>query len=270
MKCVFLALVVSLLAAAGCSDAGSGRPEAAASDGTGASGGTAGTVKGVVTVFAASSLTDVFATLDEQFRRQHRGTTVRFNFGSSSALAQQVASGAPADVFAAASPATMQVAVEGKAVSGTPTEFARNRLMIAVPAGNPGRVRALRDFADVRRTFALCAPQVPCGAASATAFAAAGVRPAPDSLERDVRAALSRVRLGEVDAALVYRTDISAARRQVEGIDFPEAARAINPYQIAVLDGAPNDDAAQAFVRLLLSPVGQRILRDAGFDAPAG
>lgn len=261
MRGVAVAAALLVVSVTGCAGVGPDRPVAAASRTSG--------VSGTVTVFAASSLTDVFTALADDYRRMHPGSIVRLNFGSSAALASQLVSGAPADVFAAASPATMRIAVEAGTVSGRPLEFARNRLVIAVPAGNPGRVTTLRDLADDDREIALCAPQVPCGAATSTAFAAAGIRPAPDSLERDVRSVLSRVRLGEVDAGLVYRTDITAAHGSVEGIGFPEAARAVNPYQVAVLDESGNAPAARAFMDLVFSPAGQRVLRDAGFDAPA-
>ena len=135
-----------------------------------------------------------------------------------------------------------------------------------MPADGPDV--SLADFADPGRTIALCAPEVPCGAAAAKAFASAGVTPRPDTLEQDVKAALSKVRLGEVDAALVYRTDVLAAGDEVRGIDFPEAATAVNDYPVAALTGAENADGAALFVEAVLSTEGQRVLADAGFDLP--
>lgn len=220
-----------------------------------------------VTVFAAASLTDAFRQIADGVERANPGLRVTLNVGASSALAQQIVSGAPADVFAAASPATMTTVTDsGEATA--PQVFARSRLEIAVPAGNPGRVTGLADFADPERTFALCAAAVPCGVAAAAVFTAAGIRAAPDTLEQDVRAALSKVVLGEVDAALVYRTDVLAAGDEVKGIAFPEADQAINDYPIATLSSAPNVAAAQAFVAYVLSSEGQKVLADAGFDSP--
>ena len=218
-----------------------------------------------VHVFAAASLTEAFGTIAREFEAAHPGTTVTLNLGASSALAQQVLSGAPADVFAAASPATMQTVVDAGQADG-PQVFVRNTLTIAVPKGNPGRVRGLADFADEDRTLALCAEQVPCGAAAVQVLAAAGVEAAPDTLEQDVRAALSKVRLGEVDAALVYRTDVLAAAGEVEGIEFPEAREAVNDYLLAPLGSAPNPSGAEAFAEHVLSEKGQQVLAQAGFE----
>lgn len=218
-----------------------------------------------VTVFAAASLTEAFTEIAEGLERDEPGTTVVLSFGASSALAQQIVSGAPADVFAAASPATMATVVEAGDAQ-EPSVFARNSLQIAVPADAPDV--SLADFADAGRTLALCAPEVPCGAAAARAFAAAGIVPRPDTLEQDVKAALSKVRLGEVDAALVYRTDVLSAGDEVRGLDFPEAAVAVNDYPIARLTSAQDPDAAALFVERVLSQEGQRVLADAGFDSP--
>ena len=230
-----------------------------------------GGVEGVegadVRVFAAASLTDVFTELGEQFEAEH-GTTVELNFAGSSGLAQQIVEGAPADVFAAASMAAMaQVTDEGRG-SGAPTTFARNRLMIAVPTGNPAGVTGLADFTDEDLTIALCAQEVPCGAASVRIFEAAGLVPAPDTYERDVRAALTKVELGEVDAALVYRTDVRAAGEAVEGIELPQSDAGVNDYPIVLLANAVNPDGAQAFIDFVLSTDGQDILARAGFDLP--
>jgi molybdate transport system substrate-binding protein len=234
----------------------------------GAAAGPASTApQGQLTVFAAASLTGAFQAIGEDFSAAHPGVDVTFNFGGSSGLAQQIASGAPADVFAAASPATMRTVTDA-GDAGEPAVFARNRLEIAVPAGNPGGVTGLADFADPSLKIALCAEQVPCGAAARQALTAAGVTPAPDTLEQDVKAALSKVRLGEVDAALVYRTDVLAAGNAVEGIELPAADAAVNDYPLAVLAHAPNAPAARAFVDHVLSEKGRAVLADAGFDVP--
>jgi molybdate transport system substrate-binding protein len=242
---------------------------AAAGSGSPAAGpGPQAAVRGTVTVFAAASLTDAFGTLGEQFEAEHPDVTVTFSFGASSGLAQQVLAGAPVDVFAAASPATMATVTDADDDAAEPQVFARNRLAIAVPPDDPGRVRGLADFARPELLLALCAPEVPCGAAAAEVFAAAGITPAPDTLEQDVRAALSKVALGEVDAALVYRTDVLAAGADVRGIAFPEADSAVNDYPVVTLEDAPNPVAAQAFVAHVLSSEGQQVLADAGFDSP--
>lgn len=227
-----------------------------------------GDVSGDIVVFAAASLTDTFTELGEQFEAENPDATITFNFAGSSALAQQIISGAPVDVFASASPATMaQVTDEGLAVD-EPVVFVSNRLQIAVPAGNPADVTGLEDFTNEDLTIALCAEEVPCGAASVTVFEAAGLTPAPDTYEEDVRATLTKVELDEVDAALVYRTDVLVAGDAVEGIDFPESEEAINDYPIALLTEAPNGDGGQAFLDYVLSEAGRTALGDAGFDLP--
>jgi molybdate transport system substrate-binding protein len=223
---------------------------------------------GKIVVLAASSLTDSFTALGKAFEAEHPGTTVSFSFAASSELATQVEQGAPADVFASASQATMAQVSDGGNTAGKPVTFARNTLEIAVPAGNPAKVTGLADFAKKDLTIALCAPEVPCGAAADLVFAAAKVTPAPDTLEADVKATLAKVTLGEVDAALVYRTDVIAAGDKVEGIDFPEAAGAVNDYPIAVLKDARTSATAQAFVDLVLSAGGQKVLSEAGFQLP--
>ena len=224
-------------------------------------------VRGTVTVLAAASLTDAFTDIAAAFEQDNPGAEVVLSFGASSALAQQVLAGAPADVFAAASPDTMQAVVDA-GQAREPQVFARNVLQIAVPPDNPGRVAGLADLADPQRTVALCAEQVPCGAAALEVFAAAGLEPAADTLEQDVKAVLSKVRLGEVDAGLVYRTDVLAAGEAVKGISFPEAEGAVNDYPLAALQQARRPEAAAAFVAFVLGEQGQQVLVDAGFQRP--
>jgi len=223
---------------------------------------------GKIVVLAASSLTESFMALGKAFEAEHQGTTVSFSFAASSELATQIEQGAPADVFASASPATMAQVSDAGDTAGQPVTFVRNTLEIAVPAGNPAKVTGLVDFANKELTIALCAPEVPCGVAADKVFAAAKVKPSPDTLEADVKATLAKVTLGEVDAALVYKTDVIAAGDKVEGIDFPEAAGAVNDYPIAVLADAPKPATAQAFVDLVMSAAGQKVLSEAGFQLP--
>lgn len=251
------AALAATLSLTGC---GSSDPEPAAL-GTGQVGGT-------VTVFAAASLTESFTQLGKDFEAAHPGTKVVFNFGGSSGLAQQINQGAPADVFASASPTNMKQVVDSGAATAQPTTFVRNRLQIAVPKGNPDQVTGLADFGEPEKKIALCAEQVPCGAAAKKVFETAGVKPQADTLEQDVKAVLTKVRLGEVDAALVYRTDVLSAGGEVEGIAFPEADKAINDYPIVVLAEAPNPTGAQTFVDFVLSDRGRSVLGEAGFDGP--
>ncbi|WP_093172094.1 molybdate ABC transporter substrate-binding protein [Sinosporangium album] len=220
-----------------------------------------------VTVFAAASLTGTFTEIGKAFEAGNPGTAVRFNFGSSATLAQQIVQGAPADVFAAASPATMKTVTDAS-LAAAPTTFTRNKLEIAVPSDNPAKVNGLADLAKPEVKVALCAEQVPCGAAAVKALEAAGVKITPVTLEQDVKATLTKVELGEVDAALVYRTDVIASGGKVKGIPFPEADKVINDYPIAALTKAPSGDLAQRFVDLVVSKQGTDVLTKAGFEAP--
>src|SRR5439155_2799228 len=161
------------------------------------------------------------------------------------------------DVFASAAPATMKTVTDAGDADGSPATFARNQLVIAVPKGNPEGVHGLADLTGAGVKVALCAEQVPCGAAAKKALAAANVALKPVTLEQDVKAALSKVKLGEVDAALVYRTDARAAASTVDGVEFPESAGAVNDYPIAVLKKAPNPAGARAFVGYVRSDKGR-------------
>ena len=226
------------------------------------------TVTGAVTVFAAASLTESFNRIGKDFETANPGTKVTFSFASSSALATQINNGAPADVFASASPTNMKQVVDAGNADGIGTVFVRNQLVIAVPKGNPKNIKGLSDLTSSSVKVALCAEQVPCGAAAKTALTAANLTVTPVTFEQDVKAALSKVKLGEVDAALVYRTDAKSSSSDVDGIEFPESARAINDYPIAVLSKAANKPAAQAFLAYVLSDKGIAVLTNVGFQKP--
>jgi molybdate transport system substrate-binding protein len=225
-------------------------------------------VTGDITVLAASSLTESFTQIGKDFEAANPGAKVTFSFGASSTLANQINQGAAADVFAAASPATMKTVTDAGNGAGTPVVFVRNQLVIAVPKGNAKGITGLNDLTKPGVKVALCAEQVPCGAAAKTALAAAKVSLTPVTFEQDVKAALSKVRLGEVDAALVYRTDAKSAASDVDGIEFPESAGAINDYPIVALKDAKNQAGAAAFVAYVRSEKGVAVLSAAGFQSP--
>jgi molybdate transport system substrate-binding protein len=228
----------------------------------------ASNLTGDVSVFAAASLTESFTQIGKAFEAAHPGVSVKFSFAGSSALATQINQGAPADVFASAAPKNMKTVTDAGNADGAPTTFVKNQLVIAVPKGNPKHIAGLADLVKPGVKVALCAAEVPCGAAAKTALTAAGVKLTPVTFEQDVKSALSKVKLGEVDAALVYRTDAKAAASDVDGVEFPESAKAINEYPIVVLKNAPNKTAAQAFVAYVLSEAGKSVLTAAGFQAP--
>ncbi len=215
-----------------------------------------------VTVSAAASLTDAFTQIGDVYMEQNPGVTVKFNFAGSSTLAEQINQGAPVDIFAAASPAAMQVAVDAGSVR-QPTVFTRNALAIAVPAGNPADVTVLADLADPDVTVVICAHQVPCGTAALQLFESNGIRVTPASLEPDVRAVLNKVIVDEADAGVVYRTDVSAAGSEVESIAIPDDMNVVNEYPIALTMEA--DDQARDVVDFILGDEGQAILAQWGF-----
>lgn len=221
---------------------------------------------GRLVVLAASSLTDVLTDLEERLEAEHPGLDVRTGFAASPTLVAQVLGGAPADVLVTAS--TSGAAEVAERLGGDPVVVALNRLVLAVPAGNPAGVRSLDDLADPGLVVALCAPQVPCGALGEEMLGRAGVVPAPDTLEPDVRAVLTRLRTGEADAGLVYLTDVATAGGDVEGIEVPAAVQARTEYPALVLPDAAQAAAAAAYVELLRGPTGRTLLGEAGFELP--
>ncbi|WP_079177898.1 molybdate ABC transporter substrate-binding protein [Streptomyces mangrovisoli] len=225
-------------------------------------------LSGTVTVFAAASLQESFTTLGKQFEKAHPGTKVTFNFGGSDTLAASITGGAPADVFAAASPKTMAIVTDKKDNATTPVTFVRNQLEIATLPGNPDKVSSLKDLTNKDLKVVLCDKTVPCGAAAQKALDASNLKLTPVSYEQDVKSALNKVELKEADAAVVYKTDVHAAGDKVEGVEFPESSEAINDYPIALLKDAPNAAAAKAFIALVQSAEGQKVLSDAGFLKP--
>jgi len=258
-----VAAVASLVLAAACGSGDDNSSGSGSSPAAPASGGASGTV----TVFAAASLTESFTTLGRQFEAAHPGTTVKFNFGASSSLAENINQGAPADVFASASPKNMQQVVDADGASDSKT-FARNVMQIAVPPDNPAGVREVTDLARSNVKVALCQPQVPCGAVAQQVFENVNITVKPVTQGADVKAVLTTVQLGEVDAGMVYRTDVRAAGTKVKGIEIPADQNASTSYPIAALTEAPNPAGAAAFVDYVLSPDGEKVLEQAGFAAP--
>jgi molybdate transport system substrate-binding protein len=221
-----------------------------------------------ITVAAAASLTDVFGEVKSRFEAAHPGVTVRFSFGASSDLSSQIIAGAPVDVFASASPVLMQKVADAGLVAGASELFVTNRLQIAVQPGNPKGITGFADLNKAGVVLVVCAPQVPCGAATEKVEKTTGVRLTPASEEPDVRSVLAKVTSGNADAGLVYVTDVASTGGKVAGIDFPESAGAINDYPIAVLKNAPAPEPARAFVDYVLGDEAGLVFTEAGFGTP--
>jgi len=220
-----------------------------------------------ITVFAAASLTETFTQIGKQFEAAHKGDTVKFSFGPSSGLSEQITSGAPADVFASASPKNMDTLVTaGDAAS--PQNFAKNIMEVATPPNNPGSVTSVNDLAKSSVKVALCQPQVPCGVVAAEVFKNAGITVKPVTLQPDVKSVLTQVETGNVDAGMVYVTDVKAAGTKVKGVTIPADQNASTLYPIATIKSSKHESVAKEFVDYVLSPAGQQVLTAAGFEKP--
>jgi molybdate transport system substrate-binding protein len=224
-------------------------------------------LEGEILVSTAASLTDAFGEIEAAFEEANPDVDVVLNLGASSALREQILEGAPADVFASANTSNMdQVAAAGQ-VDGEAEIFVTNSLQIAVPAGNEAGVSGLDDFARDELLIGLCAEDVPCGEFGREALASAGVTPAIDTNEPDVRALLTKIEAGELDAGIVYVTDVLSTDGAVEGVDIPGEDNVVAEYPISTLASAPNPQAATAFVEFVLSDEGQAILTGYGFSS---
>lgn len=230
---------------------------------------------GPLTVFAAASLQPAFEELGGLLERAHPGVDVEpMTFDGSATLVTQLAAGARADVLATADERSMDGAAGAGLLAGDAVPFTTNTLQVVVPAGNPEHVRGLADLSALAAAggrVVVCAPQVPCGAATTTVLEAADVELPGAGEEQNVSAVLMKVVSGDADAGLVYRTDVLRAGDAVEGVDVPQAAEAVNTYPVAVLadrEQGHEEAVARAFVALVLSEQGQRVLDGLGFVRP--
>jgi molybdate transport system substrate-binding protein len=227
-----------------------------------------------LTVFAASSLREAFLELARRFEAEHAGVAVSFNFAGSQELRTQIEHGARADLLASADERHLRALAEA-GLAEAPRSFARNEPVIVVPSGNPAAIHTLRELPRAQR-IVVGAPEVPIGAYTLRIFEAAAARYGPGfrsaveariaSRELNVRQVLAKVRLGEADAAIVYRTDALAAQEAVETISIPADLNVVADYPIAALRGAPQPALARAFIELVLSPAGRALLARYGFQ----
>lgn len=228
-------------------------------------------------VFAAASLTESFTEIGTAYQQQHPNVTVKFNFNGSQILEQQIANGAPADVFASADQTNMQKASDAGLVN-TPQVFVKNRLVVIIPTSNPGNITSLKDLARKGVKIDLEATAVPAGKYSRQALA--NMSQSPDygssyanevlanvvSEEQNVKAVVQKVQLGEADAGFVYVTDVTAAvAGKVKTIDIPDPYNVIAQYPIATVKSSPHASDAQSFMDFILSPAGQAFLKKYNF-----
>ncbi|MEJ5946989.1 molybdate ABC transporter substrate-binding protein [Pseudokineococcus basanitobsidens] len=269
--------VALVLAGCGGPDAAPAGAGDAAATGASASGVTASganasgdALTGTVTVFAAASLTEVFDELAATFEGQHPGVEVETSYAGSSDLATQITEGAPADVFASADERTMQEVVDAGLAGDEPQTFATNVLTVVTPPDDPAGIGTSADLARPGARVVVCAPQVPCGAATQRVEEATGLALAPVSEEGSVTDVLGKVTSGQADAGVVYVTDARRAGDDVREVPLDGADAAVNTYPLAPLADARDPETAAAFVDLVVSAEGQRVLADAGFGAPGG
>jgi len=218
-----------------------------------------------LTVFAASSLRSTFTELGKKFEAEHPGTSVRFNFAGSADLVSQLQQGAPGDVFASADAANMDKAAADKLLAGSATAFATNSMIIAVPPNNPAHITTFADLAKPGVEVVICAPTVPCGAATKKVESNTGVTLAPVSEESSVVDVRNKVATGEADAGVVYVTEAMGSAGKVVGIAIAGKLNVTNRYPIAVTTSSHSPRLAADFQAFVLGTNGQQVLAEAGF-----
>jgi molybdate transport system substrate-binding protein len=243
---------------------------------------TAASASGEITVFAASSLTDAFTEVGERFKAANPNASVTFNFGGSTQLFTQIDQGARADVFASADQVQMDRARTAGRIDGADAIFATNRLVVITPAGNPGGVLGPGDLAKPGLRLVTTQPDVPIGAYTQTMLERMSQNPGPRfgadfkdlvnanivSREANVRQIVAKVQLGEADAGVVYKSDVTPqVAGQLATFDIPDQFNTLASYPIAVARDGPNKRGAAAFLAFVLSPEGQAILARWNFVA---
>lgn len=251
-------LALAMLMAIGCAGGGGGEP----------AGSTDGTVSGEVVVFAASSLSEAFTEIGDAFETAHPDASVTLNFAASSELVAQIIEGAPADVYASADLANMAKLTDARVNAADPVTFATNRSEIVVAEGNPLGIDSVSHLADPDLVVVLCSPEAPCGGYARQILDRAGVEVTPASYEQNVKAVVTKIRLGEADAGIAYTTDVTAAGDEVDGVPIPAAQNVVAEYPVVVTTEATNPAGGNAFVDLVLSDAGREILASHGFSSP--
>jgi molybdate transport system substrate-binding protein len=226
-----------------------------------------------LTVFAASSLTNAFTQIGQDFRTVYPGVTVTFNFGSSTDLASQIQSEGTADVFASASGIAMDTTAGDPGVSDR-TNFATNRLVIITPPDDPAGIGSIEDLGKPGVKLVLGAEGVPVGAYARQALDDAGISKQAlanvVSNEEDDASVVAKISSGEADAAIVYTSDLASAGDTVRSVQIPQAVNVIATYPIAAITGSAHPDQATSFVDYVAGPEGLAVLEQYGFGPPSG
>jgi molybdate transport system substrate-binding protein len=217
-----------------------------------------------VLVFAAASLTAPF----EALKKAHPELSIELQLAGTPQLVAQIQQGAQADVLASADEPNMKKVVDSGLAAEAPRVFARNELAIVVEAGNPQKIAGLADLARAGLRVALCAPEVPAGRYAREALAKADAKISPVSEEPNVKALVAKVALGEIDAGVVYATDVTSAKGKVAGVAIPAEHNVRASYPVARLRDGKNPEGAKRFVDLLLSDEGTKLLESHGFLRP--
>jgi len=267
LRAILLPITLCTLLLAACGDTSSLPPTPTPSTAT-------------LNVFAAASLTDEsFNTIATKYHQAHPNIVVKLNFNGSQILEQQIANGAPSDVFASADQANMMKASAAGLV-GSSQVFVKNRLVVIIPSNNPGNISSLKDLARKGVKIDIEASNVPAGKYSLQVLD--NMAKSPDfgpayesavkanfvSQEINVKAVVQKVQLGEADAGFVYRTDVTTAvTNKVKIIDIPDNFNVIAQYPIAVTKNSAHTAEAQAFVQYVLSADGQNVLEQFHFIA---
>ena len=255
-------LAVALTACGGSSSKSDSTPHSTAAS-------TAGAVSGSITVFAASSLAKAFTGLAKQFESANPGTKVKLDFDSSTVLATQIQNGAGADVFASADQKNMQKLQRAGAVTGDPIVFVKNQMEIAVQPGNPKHIATVADLARGGTIVVLCASEAPCGKYADQLLEHDHVTVTPKSREIDAKSTISKVELGDADAAIVYVTDVKGAKDKVDGVEIPTDQNVVATLPIAALKDSKNTALAAAWVKFVTSSASEKALQQQyGFLAP--
>jgi molybdate transport system substrate-binding protein len=221
-----------------------------------------GDLEGSIQVFIASSLNPAFTTFAEEFQDANPGTEITLNSGSSTTLAEQIQSGADADVYASADTKNMDNLQAADLLDGEPILFAKNQMEIAVEPGNPRQIETLQDLENKDLIVVLCVSEAPCGKYADQLIEENDLTITPKSREIDVATTLAKVDSGDADAALVYVTDVKDADDAVDGVSIPTEQNVVATYPITTLSDSGNAALAQAWVDFVTAPAQEQRLQD--------